>query len=74
MVRGDIEVQPDGDSWDVQVQGTGEVVGVFTHKDQAEQFARTVARGRNVELFIKGQDGVIQDKDSHGNDPPEIEG
>lgn len=78
MAKDDIELAPDGDDWIVQVQGSELEdkipLGKFEDKDEAELWARHYADERDVELFIKGEDGRIQDKDSHGNDPAEIEG
>lgn len=73
-MKGDIEVAPEGDGdWVVQSH-QGNTYRHFHDKDDAVTEARAIAKELGVELFIKNEDGTIAEKDSHGNDPPEIEG
>lgn len=72
-MKRDLEIAPDGDDWVLQEQD-GDEIGHYTDQDEAIKDGRVVADARNVELFIKGEDGQIREKDSHGNDPPEIPG
>jgi len=58
--------------WDVKRSGS-ERVSVHTDtKQQAVDRGREISRNQGTEFFIHGQNGVIQQKDSHGNDkyPP----
>lgn len=69
-MKGDIEVAPDGDEWTVRAHGSMDEIARYDDKDDAVKDGRLIADARDVELFIKGEDGVIQKRDSHGNDPP----
>ena len=74
-MKGDIEVAPAGSDWVVKVQKTKEQIGpVYVRKEDAIAEARRVANERDVEVFYKNADGRIANKDSHGNDPPEVKG
>lgn len=68
VVRGDLG------RWYVQQQVTHRVFGIYRLKRDAVLAGRAVARALYVELFIKGRDGRIQKKDSHGHDPRDIPG
>lgn len=43
-------------------------------KKEAEKIGRDQARKEHSELTIKGADGKIQSKDSHGHDPTKSKG
>lgn len=77
-MKGDIEVapNPDGKGWVIQLQDGGVLATYLPPqtKEDAVRDARKAGRERGVELFIKKADGSIQDKESYGEDPPEIEG
>lgn len=68
VVRGDLG------RWCVQQQVTHRVFGVYRLKATAVIAARAVARALHVELLIKGRNGRIQSKDSHGHDPRDVPG
>jgi hypothetical protein len=59
---------PDG-GWNVRRGGADRVSGHFRTKIEAVDAARQISRNQNTELFVHGQDGQIQARDSHGNDP-----
>lgn len=64
---------PDG-GWDVKKSGADRVSGHFDRKQDAVDSGRQISRNQRTEFFIHGQDGKIQRKDSHGNDPRNIPG
>jgi len=65
-----IEVEPrDGGRWAVQKQGTQRASKVHDRKSDAVRDARAQAKREQTELIVKDQDGQIQSRDSHGNDP-----
>lgn len=68
VVRGDLG------KWYVQQQTTHRVFGIYRLKRDAVLAARAVARALHAELFVKGRDGRIQEKDSHGHDPRNVPG
>lgn len=55
--------------WDVKIGGQKTRISHHRKKDTAIDNARRVSRQRRSELFIHGEDGKIQRKDSHGRDP-----
>jgi len=59
---------PDG-GWNVRKGGADRVSGHFRTKIEAVDAARQISRNQGTELFVHGQDGQIQARDSHGNDP-----
>ena len=59
---------PDG-GWDVKKGGAERSSGHFDGKQDAVDAAREISRNQHTELYIHGENGRIQRKDSHGNDP-----
>ncbi len=55
--------------WNIKQGGADRSSGHFDHKNDAIDRAREISRNQKSELYIHGQDGAIQRKDSHGNDP-----
>jgi hypothetical protein len=68
-----VEPRPGG-KWAVQTDGTKRADSVHENKAPAVTRARELAENKKTELVIKGQDGKIQSKDSHGNDPRKTKG
>lgn len=69
MAKPDIAVEPRSDGrWAVQKNGTKRASKVLDKKVDAERIARAQARREGAELVIKGADGRIQRRDSHGSD------
>lgn len=64
-----IEVEPRPDGWARQKQGTSRAASLHATKAEAVGAARAQAKREGAELIIKGRDGQIQKRDSHGNDP-----
>lgn len=60
-----IEPRPDG-RWAVQKDGTQKASRVMDRKADAEARGRAQARREGAELVVKGRDGKIQRRDSHG--------
>jgi hypothetical protein len=72
---GSIHVVPDhGDGWNVKQEHNAQILGHFDKKQDAVDFARQKSKNLATELFIHGKDGKIQQRDSHGNDPPARKG
>jgi hypothetical protein len=68
-----IEPRPDG-RWAVQKDGTQRASRVFDKKTDAEARGRAQAKREAAELVVKGADGKIQRRDSHGADDPRKKG
>ena len=47
-------------------------MGLYTTQEQAIQVGRPIAQVNQVELVIHDRKNRIRDKDSYGNDPPNI--
>ena len=69
-----ILVEPRSKGWAVQTAGAQRAASLHPTQAGAVAAARVQARRRGVELVIKGRDGTIQRKDSHGNDPARFPG
>ena len=59
---------PEG-GWNVRRGGANRVSGHFPTKNQAVDAGREISRNQRTELFIHGLNGLIQARDSYGNDP-----
>ena len=63
-----VEPRPDG-RWAVQTDGTSRADSLHDRKTDAVRRGRELAENKQTELVIKGADGRIEQKNSHGNDP-----
>ena len=59
---------PDG-GWDIKRSGAQRSSGHYDTKQPAVDAAREISRNQGTELVIHRQNGTIQERDSHGNDP-----
>lgn len=64
-----VEPRPTG-RWAVQKDGTSRASKLFDRQSDAVSTARLQARREGAELVVKGKDGRIQSRDSHGADDP----
>jgi hypothetical protein len=62
-----VEPRPDG-RWAVQTDRTQRAAKLHDTQSAAIDDARRRAQGRGAELIVKGQDGAIRMRDSHGRD------
>tara|TARA_B100001964_G_scaffold235678_1_gene296175 strand:+ start:641 stop:871 length:231 start_codon:yes stop_codon:yes gene_type:complete len=67
-----IHLIPFNNKWAVKKEGSKNIISRHRLKSSADKKARNLARKYKVELVIHKKNGVIQDKDSFGNDtfPP----
>jgi hypothetical protein len=70
----DVYVQKHADGWQVKKSGNERASAVTETKKEAERIGRDAARKEYSELIVKGEDGKIQSKDSHGHDPKRTKG
>ncbi len=68
-----VEPRPDG-RWAVQTDGTQRADSLHDRKTEAVARGRELAGNKQTELVIKGLDGRIQQKDSHGPDSRRVRG
>ena len=64
-----IHVVPHDKKWAVKQEGSERLLWVTDTKKEAMEIGRQRAKESQTELVTHGQDGRIQDKDSHGRDP-----
>ncbi len=69
-----VAVEPRPSGWAVQTDGTKRAASLHSTKADAVAAGRAQAQRQGAELVIKGKDGRIQSKDSHGNDPRSSKG
>ena len=62
-----VEPRPDG-RWAVQRDKGQRASSLHDTQSAAEKRARAIATKQGLELVVKGKDGRIQRKDSHGRD------
>ena len=74
MARGDIETYYEDGQWKNRPQGQGRASNVHRTKDAAQSKGRESSKERKVEHVIKKKDGTIGDKNSYGDDPPNVRG
>ena len=69
MAKKDQHVVPTDDGWGVKGAGNQKFTKVTSTKKEAIEVAKGIAKNQKSELVIHGKDGVIQNKNSYGNDP-----
>lgn len=74
MAKGDVEVQPQGESWVVKVEGESSAKSTHERKSDAVDSGRALAKSMQVEFVVKNLDGRIAEKYSYGNDPRNVPG
>ena len=73
--RAQVAVEPRADGrWAVQTDGTQRADSLHDRKSDAMKRGRELAGNKQTELVIKGENGRIVGKDSHGRDPRQIPG
>ena len=68
-----VEPRPNG-RWVVQTETSQRADSLHDRKSEAVSRGRELAQNKQTELVIKGADGRIAGKDSHGADPRNIKG
>jgi hypothetical protein len=64
-----VHVTHTDEKWKVKKTGNERATATYDKKEDAVRRGRTEAEKEQSELVIHRKDGVIQDKESHGNDP-----
>ena len=59
--------KPQG-GWSVRKSGAARATRVFDTRQEAESFARNLAKKEHGELYIHRKDGTIRQRDSYGKD------
>ena len=69
MPRRNQRIVPHGEGWAVRGAGSQGATSVHRTQREAIDVGREIARNQGSELLIRGRDGRIRDRDSHGGDP-----
>lgn len=56
-------------AWGVKKYGASRATKCFPTQQEAVDWGRILSRKQRTELFIHGEDGRVQCKDSHENNP-----
>jgi hypothetical protein len=59
---------PNG-GWSVLRSGASRATRVFDNKEDAVNFAKTLAEKERTHLYVHRRDGTIQERDSYGRAP-----
>ncbi|MEO6231617.1 MAG: DUF2188 domain-containing protein [Ferruginibacter sp.] len=69
MAKKSNHVVPSQSGWAVKKSGSERASKTFGTKEKAIDYGRKLSRNEKTELYIHKQNGMIQDKNSYGNDP-----
>jgi hypothetical protein len=71
LAKGDVHVnyRRDDSKWAVEVEGNSRASSLHETKGPAEKAGRNAAKGNRSELFVHGQDGKIQERNTYKKDP-----
>ena len=62
-------VVPSSSGWAVKKSGASRVSKNFTTKEKAITYGKELSKSEKTELYIHKKNGMIQNKNSYGNDP-----
>lgn len=69
MAKKTNHVVPSSSGWAVKKSGASRASKNFTTKDKAVDYGIELSKSEKTELYIHKQNGMIQNKNSYGNDP-----
>jgi hypothetical protein len=69
MAKKSNHVVPSSSGWAVKKSGADRASKVFETKDKAVDYGRELSKSEKTELFIHKSNGMIQNRNSYGNDP-----
>jgi hypothetical protein len=62
-------VVPSSSGWSVKKSGAARASRTFDTKDKTVRYGRELSKNEKTELYIRKKNGMIQEKNSYGNDP-----
>jgi len=62
-------VVPSSSGWSVKKSGAVRASRSFETKERAVEYGRELSKSEKTELYIHKQNGIIQERNSYGNDP-----
>lgn len=69
MAKKTNHVVPSSAGWAVKKSGSDRASKTFETKDKAVVYGRELSKSEKTELFIHKSNGMIQNRNSYGNDP-----
>ncbi len=69
MAKKSNHVVPSSSGWAVKKSGSERASKIFRTKEKAIDYGRELSMNEKTELYIHKKNGMIQNKDSYGNDP-----
>lgn len=69
MAKKSNHVVPSSSGWSVKKSGADRASKTFDTKDKAVGYGRELSKNEKTELFIHKSNGMIQNRNSYGNDP-----
>lgn len=62
-------VVPSSSGWSVKKSGAAKASKTFDTKVKAVKYGRELSKNEKTELYVHKKNGMIQEKNSYGNDP-----
>jgi hypothetical protein len=69
MAKKSNHVVPSSSGWSVKKSGSVRASRTFDSKDKAVKYGRELSKNEKTELYIHNGNGMIQNRNSYGNDP-----
>ena len=69
MAKKSNHVVPSTSGWSVKKSGASKASKTFDTKKKAVEYGRQLSKNEKTELYIHKKNGIIQEKNSYGNDP-----
>ncbi len=69
MAKKSNHVVPSSSGWAVKKSGAERASKIFETKDKAVAYGREISKSEKTELYIHKGNGMIQNRNSYGNDP-----
>lgn len=70
MAKKSNHVVPSSSGWAVKKSGAERASRTFDTKEKAVAYGRDKSKSEKTELYIHKSNGMIQNRNSYGNDPP----
>lgn len=69
MAKKSNHVVPSNSGWSVKKSGSDRASKTFDTKGKAVSYGRQISKSEKTELYIHKKNGMIQERNSYGNDP-----
>jgi len=69
MAKKSNHVVPSSSGWVVKKSGAERASRTFDTKEKAVAYGRDISKSEKTELYIHKSNGMIQNRNSYGNDP-----